>query len=438
MMRPHFTTLRPTDDNWENVVWPVAGVFGANASGKSTVLDALAYTRAVVSASASSWLDRTQMTRSPHLLDAHGKSSPSIYELDFVVNGVRYEYGFSVSARGIEQEWLHDVPGTRRRTLIDRDAHRIGDEVRIGRSATPSAALSGGVARRELVLSRAVQLEHPVLAPIAAAITDGIQIASYDEGDRAVRLQAIVEDVFEGGMTPDEVLLLLRAADIGIEGVEVREEDLPVALRELFERMGLAGSADKTRDGADAEHDDPNEGAIGIPDVRRVFLFQHSGSAGGSRALRIEHESAGTITWLSLAVPAVNALRRGSVLCVDEIDSSLHPQLCAALVGVFQDPALNRHGAQLVFTSHDSSLLSPTSEAGLQPEQIWFTEKGHDGAAELYSLADFSPRKDENHGRRYLAGRYGAVPQLVTSHLAALLDPTTAHPTAHVLANSQP
>jgi AAA15 family ATPase/GTPase len=101
------------------------------------------------------------------------------------------------------------------------------------------------------------------------------------------------------------------------------------------------------------------------------------------------------------------------VLVVDELETSLHPSLVAKLIELFRDEAANPRGAQLVFTTHDTSLLG-TMLGGqvLHRDEIWFVDKNAEGASELYPLTDFKPRKDQNTERRYLAGAYGAVPVL--------------------------
>ncbi|MDA0634817.1 hypothetical protein OUY22_15445 [Nonomuraea sp. MCN248] len=102
------------------------------------------------------------------------------------------------------------------------------------------------------------------------------------------------------------------------------------------------------------------------------------------------------------------------------MDSSLHPFLTAQLIKLFNDPAVNTEGAQLVFSSHDTTLLGKIQgEEVLRRDSIWFTEKDDHGATELFPLTDFKPRRDENRERRYLAGRYGAVPIISDSLFAA-------------------
>ncbi|MFC6931166.1 ATP/GTP-binding protein [Actinomadura yumaensis] len=127
--------------------------------------------------------------------------------------------------------------------------------------------------------------------------------------------------------------------------------------------------------------------------------------------MSLKEQSTGTQSLYRLARPAFVALDRGTPFVVDEIDSSLHPFLTAQLIRLFRDPATNPRGAQLVFTSHDVSLLGRIQgEEILRRDHIWFTEKDDCGATELFPVSEFKPRRDENRERRYLAGRYGAVP----------------------------
>ena len=104
---------------------------------------------------------------------------------------------------------------------------------------------------------------------------------------------------------------------------------------------------------------------------------------------------------------------------VDEIDASLHPNLTALLIHQFQSPETNPRGAQLLFTTHDATLLGTSfGEEVLARDQVWFVEKKEDGGSRLYPLTDFHPRTGENRERRYLGGSYGAIPVLGVPDLA--------------------
>jgi AAA15 family ATPase/GTPase len=127
-------------------------------------------------------------------------------------------------------------------------------------------------------------------------------------------------------------------------------------------------------------------------------------------AFDLDEESAGTQTWFALIGPTLNALRNGRILIFDEIDASLHPRLSARLLELFQDPETNPHGAQLIFTTHDTSLLNH-----LNRDEVWLTEKDDGGATTLTALAEFGSdkvRRSLNLEKAYLQGRFGAVPEL--------------------------
>jgi hypothetical protein len=123
--------------------------------------------------------------------------------------------------------------------------------------------------------------------------------------------------------------------------------------------------------------------------------------------LELEHESAGTAAYLALLGPLVEALRWGGVICVDELDSSLHPLIAIEIMRFFEDPVQNPKRGQLIFNTHDTNLLNTGI---LRRDQIWFTEKDAKGESHLYPLTDFKPRREENIESGYLQGRYGAIP----------------------------
>jgi AAA15 family ATPase/GTPase len=137
----------------------------------------------------------------------------------------------------------------------------------------------------------------------------------------------------------------------------------------------------------------------------------------------LERESFGTRAWLMSLPPLLSALGRGAVVAVDELDASLHPRMVAEIANMFASPRSNPRGAQLVFTTHDVSLLGNLPvDRPLGRDEVWLTEKDDSGATELYPLTDLKPRKDENLERGYLLGCYGAVPRVVTGQLARAVE----------------
>jgi AAA15 family ATPase/GTPase len=158
------------------------------------------------------------------------------------------------------------------------------------------------------------------------------------------------------------------------------------------------------------------------PDPTHTIIeFDHQSADGASARISHAFESRGTQMWFSYIGPVLKTLRDGGVLVVDELDASLHPRLSSEILRLFAGRDTNPHGGQLVFSTHDTSLLSSLVDHRLAREQVWFTEKDTSGATILYPLSDFRPRKNEALERGYLQGRYGGVPIVDFSELAEQL-----------------
>ena len=412
LTRPSFRTLRPREgETWQDQTYPVAAILGANASGKSAIVDALWYARSAIMASASGWLSQKKMPRDAFALDDSSMSASSEFAFDFVLDGVRHQYRFEIDDEGVVGESLFDLPGARRRRLLLRDSTGT---VKLH----PDLGSIGPVAKRELVLSRALQLGRGGLEKIAGGLLGGVMVLPLGEDHRRSTAKNLAEILLRES-SREYVVSLLQMADIGIVDAGLDEETLPPELLELKRHPNLAqqklfGAGDLVKN----EESFPGF----LDDVVRNLWFEHQGDGSRPGRLSLERESAGTVAWLALVVPAVVTLQQGGVLVVDEIDSSLHPHLVEMLIGFFADEQKNPLGAQLICTTHDSYLISPQSSVKLEPEQIWLTEKGNDGASELYSLADFPRHKSANAAKRYLSGRYGGVPSLAPSFLGRVLD----------------
>ncbi|MGY5766429.1 AAA family ATPase [Brachybacterium sp. DNPG3] len=410
--RPSLKTLRPKDDDWSAASYPIAGIFGGNATGKSSILDALIYAVSAIRYSATTWQASSTMSRAPFLLDQASSEAPSLYELDIVLDGRRHLYGFEVDASGIRREWLRDLPASRWRTLLERD--REAGTLKFHQSLRARIEVTA----RELVLSRALLLETSSLHPIAEALVSSIDVVLVKDSHREQRLASIAHALRSGEISYADLEALLRVADIGITKVDLEERNLPEHISRAVNRF----LHEVRSDGEDKENDDaPQLDDDLAAQVIRSLIFTHRGTSEDCPPFSILDESDGTIAWLAIGVPALDALRSGGLLLVDEIDASLHPHLLEVLLGAFADPLVNTRHGQLIFTSHESYVLSPLSDVTLEPEQIWFTDKTYEGVTELTCLADFPKHPDANVAKRYLTGRYGGTPRLSPSILAALV-----------------
>ncbi|MGX9874231.1 AAA family ATPase [Streptomyces cellulosae] len=404
-LHPVYDGDRPTGTSWQAV--PVAGIFGSNAAGKSNVVDALRYMATMVIRSPLLAEDGEGMRRQPFLLDTVAPSESSWYVADLLLRGVRYSYGFEVDDENVLSEWLYAYPTGRKRVVFERD----GEDFRVGSSEREAKALTTVAevtAPNALFLSMAARSKASVtsLARVYRWFREELVFRGPASERRFGHPHLLMRNLASRMNRlgePAHLRDLLRAADLGIEDfrVETVEED-PFEDR----RPRIKGQPVVDMKAAGAMVDTPRS----VRPVRHELWLRHTGR-NGSFELPLAAESLGTKAIVEYALALEQVTSRGGTLVVDELDSSLHPRLSAFLVGLFQDPERNPHGAQLLFTSHDVSLLGrKAGEDILKRDQIWFASKNEFGETSLYPLSDFRPRQDENRERRYLSGSYGAVP----------------------------
>lgn len=389
-------------------VLPVAGLFGANASGKSNVLKAMDDMRQLVLHSFRSGSPTGGLPRRPFVLDRAFRDKPSRFEIDIVLEGVRHEYGFVIDDERVIEEWAFQYPNGRAALLFRRDR----EEIEFGSGQrSKSRAVAELLRPNALFLSTAASANHPLFLPLYAWFGRNLRLA---EGSSRHFRQALTTALLDDESTREQVLSLLRAADLGVTGAKKHAPD-PV-MRERLRRIVriLAGEEGEP----DPNDDGPAFDELGI-------RLTHQGMDGDVE-LDASDESLGTLVWFGLVGPVVEALADGAVLLADELDASLHPALVAQLIRLFQDPETNPRRAQMVFNSHDASILGDSSDRLIGRDQVWFTEKREDGSTRLYPLADLDPRKEEAIGRRYLAGRYGAVPILSKQQFRATAELITS------------
>ena len=371
-------------------VLPAAGVFGANASGKSTILRAMGDMRALVLGSFRHGTASTLIPRKPFQLDSQSADQSTRFEIDLVLNGVRWQYGFEIDDRTVLAEYAFYFPNGRQASVFERE----GETISFGKAFRSDGRLLERLLRpNALLVSVAGAAGRSGLEQLFAWFQSNLLLAeSSNRNWRALR----TADLAQSDESRERVLALLCAADLGI--TDISREPVPAELRSHLERV-LSG---------DDEDLDDDEVQLFIEDRLRLT---HCGE-GECADFDAEDESLGTMVWVGLVGPVLDALDRGDVLLADELDASLHPHLVDQVVALFQNPATNPNCAQLVFNAHDVTVLGDSEHRLLGRDQIWFTEKDSDGATTLYPLADFSPRKDEALERRYMQGRFGALPVL--------------------------
>lgn len=402
---------------WIDATERVAAIYGPNAAGKSTLLDAILALSTALKTPGSGRIFQPSVAKS-----SDGEPATE-YDLEFVAAGVRYRYEVSAAPWGIAHEALFAYPKATARTLFTRTQSGAGEtlEVRPGDSLTgPTAEVRRITTPKMLFLATAHKYGHGALAPIASSLLAGVgidHISFRERLDEDVLHRVVMEMVAAPEAQVDLVRALVQTADLGLEGIEVRTQEVPEQARERIIRALRA-----MVEGEDVTEEN-------IPALRDILVFRHRGAEGDIFELPVSRESSGTVTWLTTAWHALDALRRGSVLLIDELDASLHPDLARYVVSLFLSPHLNVHGAQLIVTSHDVSLLGNAPIRLLEPRNVWFVEKDESGSSELFSLADFDNRAGNNSERRYLAGKFGAVPDIDDRLLLRFIGSADGHET---------
>ena len=366
-----------------------AAVYGANASGKSNLIKALQYMRGVVVESAALQPGQTFDRLQPFKLDATSVSQPTEFEVTFILSGVRYQYGFAMNSQRIVSEQLLVFKAFKPQRWFERhfDAISGKDVYEFGPSLKGAKNLWEGATRANaLFLAVAVQLNSEALRPVFEWFANRLVI--FNE-------QSPLSPHFSVQMLKIEqqrkaICEFLRAADISISDIEVATKQA------MVHTLNFDLATGKREDTA---------GEQAVDEVKFHHITDH-----GRAVFDLMDESSGTRNLLFLTGPILDILNKGQTLVVDELDTSLHTLLVQAIVRLFHQSLVNTGGAQLIFTTHDTSLLD--AYGLFRRDQIWFVEKHPDQSSSLYPLLDFSPRKNEALERGYLQGRYGALPLL--------------------------
>ena len=364
-----------------------AVIYGANASGKSNLIKALQYMRGVVIESATiAQPGQTYDRLRPFLLDESSANQATEFEVTFILNKVRYQYGFSMTSQRIVSEHLLVYKAFKPQRWFERrfDAESGKDTYEFGPSLKGAKTLWEGATRpNALFMSTATQLNSEALTPIFEWFAHQLVIINeLSPLSPKLSMQMLKQETQRNAICD-----FLQAADISIADITHKAPSQTIYL-------------DLAIGKAEMRHEEKEEFQL---------RFTHE-TEKGKAVFDLMDESSGTRNLLFLTGPIMDILNKGLTLVIDELETSLHTQLVQALVRLFHQPDANTGGAQIIFTTHDTSLLD--AYGLFRRDQIWFVEKQADQSSTLYPLLDFSPRKNEALERGYLQGRYGALPLL--------------------------
>lgn len=375
-----------------------AVIYGANASGKSKLIEAFVFMRHFVINSSKGSQKGDAIDVHPFKLSSETENEPSEFEITFLYDKVIYRYGFEATREKVVSEWLFYKPKTKEIELFYRDGSNYDTH---DRNFTKGRTVirEGLVRDNALLVSVAAQFNDKTAINVIQWLKELKALSGLNEGG----YQGFTMSRTENSTQKVKILNLLKAADLGIEDIKLQKLDVEKLPRDMPSELRNKIIKEVNEDKAEF-----------ISDV----LTSHKRYDAKKMALNKvnfsldEDESSGTKKFFALTGPILDVIENGYTLVVDELDSKLHPNLVCEIVSLFNSKELNQKNAQLIFNTHDTNLLS----SGLfRRDQIWFTDKNKYGEAKLYSLGDFKSdqvRKSEPFEENYIRGKYGAIPYL--------------------------
>lgn len=398
-----------TDDHleWSNVIEDgklrlvkTVAIYGPNASGKSSVIEAMIWLRNFVLESSREGQAGDAIGVQPFLLSTETENAPTHLEVEFRHNGHDYRYGFEVSTKEVCSEWLYrKSPTAKEARLFTREGQKI--EVSVS-NFKEGKGLEERTRSNALFLSVCAQFNGEQSGKVLGWMQQFRNVFGLNESG----FFAFTAERLQNPKHRALLLELAQKADFNINSLrseleQITEEKLPVGMpiemkKRLMQEKILTADIKTTHQKLDAQNERAGDVEFDLE----------------------ENESSGTQKFIALSGPIMHTLEEGSILLVDEFEARLHPRLTQAIVDLFQSPA-NKRNAQLIFATHDVTLMDPER---FRRDQVWFCEKDQTGATELFTLADMNSslvRPTSKFSRQYMLGLFGAVPQLAHFQEAA-------------------
>lgn len=375
-----------------------AAIYGANASGKSNLVEAMEFMRSFVIRSARETTSTGGIAANPFRLNPRTLQEPSHFEMTFLLEEVRYRYGFEATSERVTAEWLYRAPKKVESTLFERQV----DEIKVGPSFREGRNLERHTRPNALFLSTVALLNGAE----ALRIVRWFRELRILWEDRLLPFSLMTQRKLATPASKAEIEAFIKQLDLSIIGLSVETTEVEAPLSSRFATTDLPGDSLISEQGPSASR------TLRRTRIKTTHkIYEDTGEESGETAFDLRNdESAGTQKLFDFAGPLLDALQQGLVLVIDEFDARLHPTLTRELFKLFNNRMTNPRHAQLVFTCQDTNLLD---QSLLRRDQIWFIEKDSKGASSLYSLAEFrGVRNDLQLERSYIQGRFGAVPYL--------------------------
>lgn len=370
-----------------------AVIYGANASGKSNVLRAMAAMRHIVERSA----EHSSTAPIPvysFRLSTETEVAPSYFEVLILLDNTRYRYGFETDRKAIHAEWLYIAKKEQEKPLFWRE----GSGIQVFKEFKEGKGLEEKTRNNALFLAVCDQFNGQISKQILTWFNHVATITGLKNEDFRPETNVLLSDKEHNS----DLLAFLGGLNLGFEHIHLHDElladgtviDLPGTQRRLIVES--------------------TKGPVDFAILTTHPKYDSSHKVVGEESFLLDQdESAGTKKIFDLVGPIFQMLHNGGILVIDELDAKLHSLITQCIIRLFNDPTLNPNNAQLIFATHDTNLLAYGS---FRRDQIYFTEKDQYGATCLYSLVEYQEengskvRKDSSFEKDYIQGRYGAIP----------------------------
>ena len=383
---------------------PSVAIYGKNGGGKSNVIRAFWLAVQFIKNAQRTQHENAKIPVKPFLLNDYSKDEPTFFEFAYVLDNVKYIYGFSATKEKIFSEYLYHSPKGQKATVFTRTEQKFT----FTEEKAKRKLISEAVAPNQLFFSVACTMNDADCMRAMKWFRDYV-FFSRDYAD-------IPEQLLEYSNDKNMLAAIsgyAKAADLGIEKMEFEFKDEVVkdfeSEKNIPEEIRFALTAFMQN-----LKENSNISEIGLQKSEVRATSYHNGiNKNGiktSFTLDLSDESDGTRKLMSIAPAIESVLNNGGIVLVDELEKELHPMLVNYIVAKFQSKTSNPNGAQLIFTTHNTELLNMEL---MRKDQLYFADKNRkDGASELYSIGDFSTKTADNIRKGYLAGKYGATPDI--------------------------
>jgi len=328
-------------------------IYGANASGKSNLIKSFAFASNLIINGLKQLNDIIPVE--PFLLDTKTENMSSLFEFEIKIKNEVFIYGFEITKNEVCKEWLYQYPN--KKTLFKREKQNIKVNARYFKegSANTKKQTRNSVLYLSVVASYAGKIANKIINEVQKikVIQDSKQKQFFNQS---------LNKYINNKEYRNEIKKIILEADLDIDDIIIKKEQLYT----VHKKQG----------------------------TKKTTLFNFS------------KESSGTQQLFALSSPFIEAFKSSSILLIDELDNSLHPLICQFIIKLFNS---NKNNSKLIFTTHDVSLLDKNI---LHRDQIWFTQKDKFSSTNIFSLANLGERQNLNFAKRYLEGRYGALPYI--------------------------